>query len=633
MASKRPRTEESPRRWSTIVTVGVVVWAIAILVIEMIYREPASPPGNRPIEVAAKGFVTSDTCRSCHPGNYQSWHASYHRTMTQVATSKTIIPNVEGLELEHQKTTFKFVTDGDRVSVRSRPRGAEDWSAPEDVVLLTGSHTMQLYWMETGKERTLVQFPLAYLVADDMWAPVNQTFLISPDFKELYKEGEWNWACMDCHVTQGRPRWVEGQIFDSEVTEFGISCEACHSEGADHISKNRNPLRRFTHHLTDKVDTTVANPTRMDGPASTLTCGQCHSVWAFGGAAEKSEWNEKGTSFRPGADEMGLRWIVRPGSKDHGFNKIQLTRVNPHYFTDRFWFDGMIRVTGREANGIIDSPCYEGGSFSCLSCHEMHPETSDSGELAAWASDQLKMGVAPDDNCLQCHPSIGDDISAHTRHPLGSAGSECYNCHMPHSTYGLLRAVRSHTVTSPTVAESHEVGRPNACNLCHLDKTLTWTADWLETWYEIESPTSAISEEDPEISAAVKWYLKGDAGQRALIAWSMGWEAAQEASGTDWIPPILILNLNDEYAAVRYGAWKSLKTFSGFEDFEYDFTADGSVTAPATNDAFLYWWSHIRKPSDQFQPQVILHPDGSFIQQTQIRLLQERDQTPVFLAE
>jgi hypothetical protein len=34
--------------------------------------------------------VTSNACRACHPGNYASWHTSFHRTMTQVATAATL---------------------------------------------------------------------------------------------------------------------------------------------------------------------------------------------------------------------------------------------------------------------------------------------------------------------------------------------------------------------------------------------------------------------------------------------------------------------------------------------------------------------------------------------------------------
>lgn len=44
-----------------------------------------------PVEEA--GFATSDTCRSCHPSQYQSWHDSYHRTMTQAATPETVLAN------------------------------------------------------------------------------------------------------------------------------------------------------------------------------------------------------------------------------------------------------------------------------------------------------------------------------------------------------------------------------------------------------------------------------------------------------------------------------------------------------------------------------------------------------------
>ena len=38
-----------------------------------------------------RGYVSSQTCRSCHPGTYASWHKTYHRTMTQVATPATIV--------------------------------------------------------------------------------------------------------------------------------------------------------------------------------------------------------------------------------------------------------------------------------------------------------------------------------------------------------------------------------------------------------------------------------------------------------------------------------------------------------------------------------------------------------------
>src|SRR5439155_319468 len=77
---------------------------------------------------------------------------------------------------------------------------AEDGTYRErqEVVLLTGSHTLQIPWLETGHGRTLQQLPFAYIVAAKMWAPVTQTFLIPPNLKEYYSLGAWNGACMDC---------------------------------------------------------------------------------------------------------------------------------------------------------------------------------------------------------------------------------------------------------------------------------------------------------------------------------------------------------------------------------------------------------------------------------------------------
>ena len=143
-----------------------------------------------------------------------------------------------------------------------------------------------------------------------------------------------------------------------------------------------------------------------------------------------------------------------------------------------------------------------------------------------------------DQACLQCHKEMTARLTSHTHHDADSAGSRCYNCHMPHTTFGLLHAMRSHQVSSPNVRESLDYGRPNACNLCHLNETLSWTADKLHAWYQ--QPVPELSDDDKTISAAVQWLVKGDAGQRALLAWGMGWEPAQKISGRDWLYPYLI---------------------------------------------------------------------------------------------
>src|SRR5262249_9552034 len=153
----------------------------------------------------------------------------------------------------------------------------------------------------------------------------------------------------------------------------------------------------------------------------------------------------------------------------------QIVARDPGLIRDSFWSDGMIRVSGREYNGLIDSPCFtratDAKKISCSSCHTMHKPDTDPRSLHAWAdTHQVSSGLDGNEGCLQCHEKLRSNLTAHTKHAAASPGSTCYNCHMPYTTYGLLRALRSHQISSPTVQASVDTGRPNACNLCHLDK-------------------------------------------------------------------------------------------------------------------------------------------------------------------
>ena len=183
---------------------------------------------------------------------------------------------------------------------------------------------------------------------------------------------------------------------------------------------------------------------------------------------------------------------------------------------------------------------------------------------------------------------------------------------MPHTSYGLLKALRSHTINSPSVASSLQTGRPNACNLCHLDKSLAWTQDYLAKWFNIASTN--LSSDETHTPASVLWLLRGDAGQRALIAWHMGWPSAHEASGKDWLPPYLAHTLTDTYAVVRYIGQRSLKRLPGFEQLTYDYTAPESDRVRARDT-------------------VLKNLQFSLPPETVARLLGERSDPPMQLLE
>jgi hypothetical protein len=108
---------------------------------------------------------------------------------------------------------------------------------------------------------------------------------------------------------------------------------------------------------------------------------------------------------------------------------------------------------------------------------------------------------------------------------------------------------------------------------------LAWSGEQLERWYAIRAP--ALDDEQRTIAAGVLWSLEGDAGQRALMAWSMGWDAARKISGTDWMTPFLTVMVQDPYRAVRYIAHRSL------------------TRQPEANG--LCNWDPLAPPAEQFQ--------------------------------
>ncbi|MCP4510748.1 MAG: hypothetical protein GY826_30615 [Fuerstiella sp.] len=245
-------------------------------------------------------------------------------------------------------------------------------------------------------------------------------------------------------------------------------------------------------------------------------------------------------------------------------------------------------------------------------------------------SDQLAEHMDGDHACLQCHSSYQDDIEGHTHHLANSSGSRCYNCHMPHTTYALFTTMRSHRVDSPDIASSLKLGRPNACNLCHLDKTLAWSAGRLSEWYG--TPAVEMGEDETTIAASLLWLLRGDAAQRVITAWHMGWEPAHKASGKSWQAPFLAQILEDPYSMVRFIAHESLTGLPGFGGFKFDHIGPLSDRAGAHQKA-LSLWEQLSRELGPAPSTLLLDPRGQLKRDEVDRLLQQRDDRPIVIAE
>jgi hypothetical protein len=201
---------------------------------------------------------------------------------------------------------------------------------------------------------------------------------------------------------------------------------------------------------------------------------------------------------------------------------------------------------------------------------------------------------------------------------------------MPYTTYGLLKTIRSHTVSNPSAAESSEVGRPNACNLCHLDKTLEWTSNALARWYG--QPSAVLTNEEKGTAAALLWLLRGDAGQRAIAAQAMAWEPAQRTSGTGWMAPHLANLLDDPYDAVRFIGGRTLRTLPEFRTFSYDFVAPQAQRYQSQLQTMRLWDQKRAQPGPT-NSQLLFTGEGKVDVGRVLALLKERDNRRILLRE
>lgn len=591
---------------------------------------------NRPIQKSNRGFVTSDNCRECHAHHYDTWHASHHRTMTQVPTEESVIADFDNKILHHSGKEFRFFhEDGEYFMETKSLRPDSDDETPISkvfkIALMTGAHHQQGFWCETDNGRTLRKIPFIWINKENRWVPYGSIFLMPAAGLSMHA-GIWNSNCIKCHVVGGQPRYEpEAKTFDTHVGEFGISCEACHGPaeahvalhaGNDFFNQTREPLGSPELH----------NPSRVSHEKSSQVCGQCHAVFDFYDQEGQNDFilNE-GIKYRPGEDLLDSRHVFRFGKdEDLPIVKRKVER-NPKFWEQQFWSDGMVRVSGREYNGLLETPCYQRGTMSCLSCHDMHPSVSDDRPWKVWADDQMKPGMRENGACLQCHTEYKSEekLALHTHHAAGSSGSSCYNCHMPHTTLGLMKAIRSHTIDSPNVATTQATGRPNACNLCHLDKSLAWTSDYLEQWYEIPQPT--LNEQEKEIASSIRWILRGDAGQRAIVGWHYGWDKARETSGTQWMAPFLAELLTDTYDVVRFNGYHSLKQLPEFADLEYDYVGSEEHKA-LTRDQVLQTWNDSRtKPTPSTA--LLVDEDKALLQKMFREIRNQRIDPPMTLIE
>ncbi len=482
------------------------------------------------------GYLESDACKKCHPDHWASWHRTFHRTMTREATPENVLaPFGDGQTLDYAGTRAAMTREGnDFIITFTGPDGA---ARRQRVARTVGSRRMQQFvaWEGGGYQR----LPVAWDLARRRWIHLNGSFF-HPDGPQYDRHrAPWDPNCIFCHTVKAQPRWDESaKKFRAETAELGIACGACHGPGAAHAEAAADPLTRARWRLAKTPDTRIVSPARLTPERSLMVCGHCHGQRVPNPLGRLKQFMVEGDPYNAGDDLGEVMTPVGPAT----------TLPTGTSFASHFWPDGSPRLTAHEYQGILGSKCFKAGSgpnrIQCLTCHSMH------------AGDPKGMITAEnrtDAPCLSCHGGYREAKAraAHTGHAESSQGSRCVSCHMPPTVYGVMGFHPNHAITVPDPSRTLATGQPNACSLCHLEKSAGWAATQAaRLWPQRFKPPAS----DDGVPEGARMLFAGDALTRALAADRLG--AVPPDARTRAL--LLTAFASDRYPVVRLFAADSL---------------------------------------------------------------------------
>ena len=443
-------------------------------------------------ETVLADYVGSETCAMCHQDTYQNWsHTGMARMLRPYAAENILGDFVEnnvfylGDEVIEDGESYKFIQGKDRqpfarmIVDRGRhyfeiKQSDLSWHRyPVDYTI--GSKWQQGY-VTRLPDGQLQVFPIEYNARYRKW--VNFWKIIDAPGTERDDPRSWEkfspatnylMNCAVCHTSQLRN--TKGGGFQAENLEFrepGIDCEMCHGPGGKHVAWHMQGKAYKKDPLEPPVDFT-----RISSAESVAICSQCHMQSAIRAPGPDGELN-----YSRGRDRFFERYLSRPYGE---------------FFLNAHFKDGRFRQTSFIVESFLRSNCFRKGGATCISCHDPHHDDAASNPTS------LRFRSEPNNMCTQCHAELEDaaKLQRHTRHPMNSQGSQCASCHMPRIMNALMSRARTHRIDDiPNARMTEQFGQeqsPNACLICHGDKSMVWLDQQLETGWNVHSARSPLS--------------------------------------------------------------------------------------------------------------------------------------------
>jgi len=513
-------------------------------------------PTSKDSNIHPADYAGPDACRKCHQGNYDQWAKHPHRWMNALATGATVLGDFGGASIAYRGGKATFDRDGDQYRMRLE-RG--DIRRTYRITQTIGSRFYQYYVGKQldGPEPQSHRFfrdehvlPFGYWLDQQEWVPVVHIGPELPDERrpdpfappeEGMYYAEYATSCNSCHTT-----FPLADQFGRRTHQIGA-----HAPVNLHWSMRKYLEQAHPESIASMTDllkrSSVQNPMLgWDAAQHAVTYGVSCEACHLGAKAHVVSGGKVMPKFLPASPHLSIEANV--GQLDFGrtHDNVNWACGRCHTGARPKFAAGMSTWNSVEYSDAMLGSCY--AQLKCVDCHNPHRALGPKWSLTADQDDAL---------CLKCHETLRPAAarSKHTHHPAGSDGARCMNCHMPRLNEGIQDVVRTHMIYAPTRADMIEANHPNACNLCHTDRSIDWTLKHLKEWYGKtydEVKISAAYRARAQ-SVSVGWLHSDNAAVRLVAV-----EALIRAKDAQALPLVLDA-LDNPYLLNRQFALKGLQ--------------------------------------------------------------------------
>jgi hypothetical protein len=499
--------------------------------------QPALDPHSN---VTAADYVGPEVCGECHRRRFEEWSANLHRAMNRLAGEDgAVAGDFAGAELEYAGGLARFTSEGGLAMELHDPGGLVRRFR---ITRTIGSRYIQEYvGIEEGGDGVERRLPFGYWITEGRHGPgkTPQAARVEgrhgPGKTPQAARAEGRWFPQQYYDSWYGPEHGPGgdpaiDVYDLDPTPWASRCAWCHN----------------TYPFELRLDRPAGNRLPIEALVSVgISCESCH----FGGRAHAE-----------GAPIRFYPTIAGAGGGRDDPAAINAICAQCHSAPSPRWPSGAAARNSREALDLAGAGCHQ---IKCTDCHDPHIRGPGGG-----APDQRRHLEA----CAGCHRDLA---AAHGRHRPADAG--CLDCHMPRLVQGFSHAVRTHMIAAVTPALIAGADRePNACGLCHLDRSARWVLEALdEGWGARLDPRAGAPRFDVDRPLGELWLESDDPLIRVTAAEAHGRLGSRAAA------PALIERLDDPIAYYRMRMVLALEGALGrrLEPGEYDPIAPPAVRA------------------------------------------------------